>query len=157
MQTVNSPQHFVVEDYFLHNTLPCVIVANRTFDYRCGYVGIPKSYSLHGLHYSDICFDYIVVHGGLTYSGYMSFNRDLPILNPAEPYWFFGFDCNHSFDAYDPKLATNYDGRYYNPNPFGTIRTHSFVKSELKDLCDQLTKLILATLGWAEIRELGNF
>lgn len=79
-------------------------------NFRCGYVGVPKGSSLHGLEYismeyhenSDIDMS-VDVHGGLTYS------RDSPEYPaPSDGLWWFGFDCGHAYDEEDGGKSLEY-------------------------------------------------
>lgn len=63
-----------------------------------------------------ILFD---VHGGITYSG--SSDGKYPVES-VEKLWFFGFDCNHADDQFDPK-------------------SKAYVKKECKSLVKQLVKI----------------
>jgi len=65
--------------------------------HRCGYVCIPKEHPWYSRQH-----DYIDVriHGGLTFSGYVT-SKDLDRRAwPCEGYW-VGFDCAHCFDLPD--------------------------------------------------------
>lgn len=53
----------------------------------CGYVRIPEDHKFYGKDDDDL-YDYIDVHGGLTFSGELD----------GEEGYFIGFDCNHSYD-----------------------------------------------------------
>ena len=53
----------------------------------CGYVRIPEDHKYYGKDDDDL-YDYIDVHGGLTFSGHLD----------GEEGYFIGFDCNHSYD-----------------------------------------------------------
>jgi hypothetical protein len=68
-----------------------VIKHNSYLTHRCGYVEVPQDHGLYNISYEEI-FEYVDVHGGLTFSGSIPFE---------DSYW-FGYDCAHSFD-----LATN--------------------------------------------------
>lgn len=53
----------------------------------CGYVRIPEDHKFYGKDDDDL-YDYIDVHGVLTFSGELD----------GEEGYFIGFDCNHSYD-----------------------------------------------------------
>lgn len=57
--------------------------------YYCGYVVVPKYHPLYGKDYDELD-SYIAIHGGLTFSGYLS--------DIAPEYYLLGFDCNHGGD-----------------------------------------------------------
>jgi len=70
---------------------------------RLGYVGVPKGHPLYKVHYGDKLSwlnnsleSMIMVHGGVSFSGFL---RENGLRN----FWFFGYDCNHSYDMEDPK------------------------------------------------------
>ena len=95
-----------------------------TYDdgHRCGYVGVPSTHPLHGIHYKDPCpnvtradrdnlsvgdrgslaiftmtdtptvSDMFDVHGSITYAG----GDDYPVEHDG--LWWFGFDCHHYRD-----------------------------------------------------------
>ena len=94
------------------------IFANES--HRCGYVGVPKSNSLHGVPYSGygMCQctpEYIFnVHGGITFSG--------PLQGDE---WWFGFDCAHHGDA---TMYTTH----------GIFRDLDFVINECESLATQI-------------------
>lgn len=52
----------------------------------CGYVAIPFRHPFYKKDYQDL--DWIDVHGGLTFSGYLGFSND----------YLLGFDCGHAGD-----------------------------------------------------------
>lgn len=54
--------------------------------YYCGYVAIPFRHPFYKKDYQDL--DWIDVHGGLTFSGYLGFSND----------YLLGFDCGHGGD-----------------------------------------------------------
>jgi len=70
---------------------PYLAVVMESTGHRNGYVGVLPGSKLYSVHYDGI--DNIVVHGGLTYSGLMSY-----IVGAENPYY-FGFDCNHLNDS----------------------------------------------------------
>lgn len=57
-----------------------------TNDFYCGYVEIPKKHSLYGVDEDEL--EYINVHGGLTFSGFLDFSDE----------YLLGFDCTHAGD-----------------------------------------------------------
>lgn len=57
--------------------------------YGCGYVGVPPEHPWYGKNYDDINAS---VHGGLTWSD------DHVGKDPADGYWWVGFDTAHYGD-----------------------------------------------------------
>lgn len=56
------------------------------YGYYCGYVAIPFRHPFYKKNYQDL--DWIDVHGGLTFSGYLGFSND----------YLLGFDCGRAGD-----------------------------------------------------------
>lgn len=79
------------EVMFESSGLTCWMRRHPNLGSWCGYVGVPRSHPLHGLHYDDALLDGIESpHGGLTFSDdWLDSEADL---------WWFGFDCGHSGD-----------------------------------------------------------
>lgn len=74
-----------------------VILRNPAYGHLCGYVEVKPGHVLHGAHYMECTLSRIEVHGRLTYSrAGENFRTD---DNSDKSGWWFGFDCNHSFDA----------------------------------------------------------
>jgi hypothetical protein len=122
---------YIVERQFKHMGYECVVVF-RNSGYRCGYVGIPKTHSLYGKHYSDYlkikkkdlgdreisgifpligaCFDEderIKIEAYFQCHGGITFagggkNSRYPIESDL---WWFGFDCGHCDDEKELELA----------------------------------------------------
>ena len=55
-----------------------------------GYVCVPDDHPLSGAGYSDLHWDHINVHGGLTFAG----------KDDITGQWMFGFDTAHSCDCW---------------------------------------------------------
>lgn len=127
----------------------CLIVRNR-YGALCGYVGVPEGHPYHGSDYGAID-EFVRVHGGLTFSGPCSNEKDEQDHDPSigichldpggRPVWWLGFDCAHAFD-----LCPNF------PYPTGVIRIPShrpndeyrnlaYVTAEVTDLATQLKAL----------------
>lgn len=78
---------------------------NNYFGYANGYVAIPPEHPFYGKHYIEV-FDYIDVHGGLTFSGpsntCLRWNDTEVIDNKTSSiptdWWVFGFDTMHGND-----------------------------------------------------------
>jgi hypothetical protein len=65
-----------------------------------GYVCVPDDHPLSGAGYSDLHWDHINVHGGLTFAG----------KDDITGQWMFGFDTAHSCDNWpgsEPNCVTN--------------------------------------------------
>lgn len=62
----------------------------------CGYVGVPASHPLYGLHYDDAAEAGIEAHGGLSWAA----------ASTEDELWWFGFDCGHFLD-FSPGLQAN--------------------------------------------------
>jgi hypothetical protein len=75
--------------------LPCCALRNPEMGFWCGYVGLPRSHPLHGLHYDDPMVD-VYVHGGVTFAGERAQLRAW--RGGQDDGWWFGFDCGHSQD-----------------------------------------------------------
>lgn len=77
------------------------------YGYRCGYIGVPKSFALYGI-WADMVLangetprSLFLVHGWITYSGNawagVSFSGEGHSTkdSPDDPeYWWLGFDCS---------------------------------------------------------------
>ncbi len=61
------------------------------YEYRCGYVSIPKGHPIYGLSDDEIYEQfpdvYEMAHGGITYAG------------EIDGEWWIGFDTSHAFDT----------------------------------------------------------
>jgi hypothetical protein len=137
--------HSVVEKMFVTDEgFGGVCVFNGT-GHRCGYVGVPPTHSLSQKYYDDIGF-YPEVHGGLTFSGNLSYFPDSTLH-------FFGFDCGHAFDGKDIPAMEEYklEGwkevlkfetemrQSFPSKDKDIVRTLEFVVSEVRLLSEQLT------------------
>lgn len=60
--------------------------------YWCGYAAVPFKHVWHGRDYTDIDYERIGVHWGLTFAGF-------PLGTPKDNRWWFGFDCGHCTDV----------------------------------------------------------
>lgn len=87
-----------------------------------GYVILPEGHELVDKFYWDFEKDYdLEVHGGITFSDYLSKIIDLEEMNLEDEY-VLGFDCNHAGD-----------------NPVNC--NQKYVENECKKLIDQLINL----------------
>jgi hypothetical protein len=77
---------------FTHAGLKCLMekVDLKTRYWWNGYVCVPDDHPLFGVSYSDLHWDHIKVHGGLTFSG----------KDEASGQWLFGFDTTHCNDCW---------------------------------------------------------
>ena len=74
---------------FEHAGMQCWIRRHPLLGHFCGYVAVPCSHPLHGLHYDDMLLENIDhPHGGLTFADRWD----------DGPSWWFGFDCGHAGD-----------------------------------------------------------
>lgn len=91
-------------------------------DWYNGYVILPDDHELVDKFYGDFEKEYdIEVHGGITFSDYLSKIMDLEIMDLEDGY-VLGFDCNHVGD--NPKDCNQ-----------------EYVENECKKLIDQLINL----------------
>ena len=87
---------------FTHAGLKCLMekVDLSTRYWWNGYVCVPDDHPLSGADYSDLHWDHIRVHGGLTFAG----------KDEVSAQWMFGFDTAHagdSWDGYEPFFGIN--------------------------------------------------
>jgi hypothetical protein len=138
--------------------LDCLIVRNR-LGALCGYVGLPPEHPCHGADYDAVRrpeddedgYDYIDVHGGLTYADSCQEDAEeskgichVPLPGRPADVWWLGFDCAHSMDVVPGMDATTRSmGRA--PLRFGgeQYRTIDYVRSECARLAEQLTTAVL--------------
>lgn len=73
----------------------CVVRWSET-GVLCGYVGIPESHPLFGIHYLDEDFKGIDVHGGVTFTDHWDDDKAT---------WWIGFDYGHYGDTPDEEIA----------------------------------------------------
>jgi hypothetical protein len=86
-----EPDYTIVRN-FVDNRHRCVVIRLRA-GWHCGYIGVPPTSPLYGLHYDDL--GPTSVHGGMTYSGHAYW--DAP--ENAGRLHFFGFDAAHAGDG----------------------------------------------------------
>lgn len=104
----------------------CVIVRNPHLGHLCGYVGVPDDHLAYGKDYDDDIFNAVMVHGGLTFSGF----RQATAGEPTDLWW-LGFDCAHYGD-FVPNM----------PVCIGTVyRDVGYVTNEVTMLAKQLKAL----------------
>ena len=133
MTKTKDRQFAVVEKHFEYKGHDCICVFTRN-GCRCGYVSTTI--------YRDY-FDFdIDCHCGLSFAGALPKEYE-----PRDP-WYIGFDCGHSCDGIDTKLAYDYglidevrkeyleeSFCYLNGHP---IRDLEYVENQCKKIADQL-------------------
>jgi hypothetical protein len=117
---------------FTYNGFVCKIFRDLDFKSLCGFVKIPSTMFYYRKNYDHECFSTILIHGGLTSSGYL---RAYPGLE-NEKGWWIGFDCGHSID-YKPGAHTYYS----KANPETMYKNFDYVRSHLKYLVDQIIEI----------------
>lgn len=140
---------------FEHAGMQCWIRRHPHLGHFCGYVSVPRSHPLHGLHYDDILLDGLDhPHGGLTFADRWDDGEG----------WWFGFDCGHAGDVSPFMLE------YRNHQPDGLLsqmtrqrsestlwreeyRDVQYVMSHCERLAVQLAELAsLRTASWTYCR-----
>lgn len=120
--------------------LPCLIIRN-SFGVLCGYVGVSKNHPLFEKEYDDADVE---VHGGLTFSGHCSPNKEgvCHIVEDGEDdnVWWLGFDCAHYMDYVPgmPAILWLVGRRAGLGN--SEYRDIPYVKAECQSLAQQLIK-----------------
>lgn len=127
------------EVLFEHANMQCWIRRHPLLGHFCGYVSVPRSHPLHGVHYDDLLLEGIDhPHGGLTFSDRWDDGEG----------WWFGFDCGHAGDL--SPFMTEYkrkDGEYARlldrtPTRWREeYRDVEYVMSHCERLAVQLTEL----------------
>lgn len=102
------------------------VVLHNGAGFRCGYICVTKDHPWFELFYDHIHaqFDFVSVHGGLTYSGY----------GDTQTEWWIGFDCAHGGDKIDTSLPHEHLSYIFNT---GEIRTQEYVEEQCRNLCAQ--------------------
>jgi hypothetical protein len=111
-----------LEHLFESHGFVCFARRRTEIDTWCGYIYIPMTHPLFGIHYDDA---ELTVHGGLTYS------------DREGEAWCFGFDCAHYMDL-RPDSKMFYDELDNNPFADATWKSLDFVINELDYLAKQL-------------------
>lgn len=115
-----------VEAVFKASGYMCVVKMTE-HGARCGYVGVPLDHPAKGAGEGHDILSGIIVHGGITFS-------DIKLQGVSAKRWWFGFDCMHSGDAFDP--------RAWNGLALGDhFWSHEEVKEECRSLAAQLKTL----------------
>jgi len=107
----------------------CRIMRHGDLGHLCGYVGIPKTHTLYGKHYSDDEVADIRIHGGLTFSEADEDDKDT---------WWFGFDCSHMGDLSPKLLMVLVEKDRYRFDRTEQYRTWDYVENEVRELVRQL-------------------
>lgn len=137
--------------------LDCLIHRNHMGG-LCGYAAVPPEHPFHGKDYGACLLDpecgetlcdhtpdtIIVVHGGLTFSGFCAEGEDADTIchipaegRPDDVYW-FGFDCGHYMD-FTPGM------------PYLGIGDEA-VYRDLTYVAEQVTKLAAQLDLWAKTK-----
>lgn len=98
------------------------------YSHRCGYVKIPKEFSLYKSDYGSLNIN---CHGGLTFAG------EIPIIYIEDKDWWVGFDCLHYEDEY---INHEKIGKL-NFLCHGYVKSKEFVISECENLASQIVNL----------------
>lgn len=122
---------------------PCLMKRNGAGAW-CGYTAVNPDHPYHGINYIELPED-IDVHGTLTYSGFCH-GEICHVPQPGEPddvFW-YGFDCNHSFDA-APALEAAFgvinqlsDELHGIDGPARDYRDVAYVREQVTNLARQL-------------------
>lgn len=112
-------------ELFEYAGMRCAIVRCRG-GHLCGYVRVEPGHVLHGIDYSDVDYDRVDPHGGLT------FGRMLPDDALIGGGWWLGFDCNHYGDA-TPECGEFSDTIY---------RGFGFVRREVRRMAEQIAAYV---------------
>lgn len=99
------------------------VIKRNSLGALCGYLGFPNEHPFHGIS-GDVLDYYFTIHGGFTFSGYLSETRQT---------WYVGFDCSHynDFTPSLPPLSSN------DPKNYKTMR---FVARELLQFSQSLSQ-----------------
>lgn len=110
---------------------PCIITRDVVSGAWCGAVGLSFGHPLYHVYAADPTFQYISIHGGVTYAGFLP-NHELWIT-PAQRRWWVGFDCMQEFDICPLKLDDDelLDDRM-------EYRTEEYAQNEAMYLAEQL-------------------
>jgi len=121
---------------------PCLIVRGPS-GALCGYVGVPEGHAAFGMDCENVRAeidgepDYIVVHGGLSFSDHCRPGDDesqgichTPEEGEPDRVWWLGFDCAHSGDK-SPRIDLE--------SSWGMYRPIGYVKNDIRSLAKQLS------------------
>lgn len=126
--------------------LPCIAQRGPVGAW-CGYVGVDKTHSWHGVIYHQVAPGWthspetlVDVHGGLTYSDVCQPKIGIchTPTDGDDDRWWFGFDCAHAFDLAPGLLrilGDHGDRDVYRP------------LSYVRDQCAQLAAQLAAAAG----------
>jgi len=125
--------------------------------FRCGYVEVPKSNSLYKQNNCSDIVNILIVHGGVSFSGYFSEfkkqkNENFPLTG-----WWIGFDCDHYGDKSDSSITTNWEYHYFLSEfqESGTIKTKEYVIEECEQLAEQIREYDCFIDKWERKRNSG--
>ncbi|MDO5329038.1 MAG: hypothetical protein Q4E88_02905 [Coriobacteriia bacterium] len=89
----------MIEKDFKYRDVRCVIVFDKDYFYRCGYVVLDHKPSQEAM-------DDFKCNGGVTFEGW-GFN----VINAPSEKFVIGFDCNHCWDVPDMLAGEEYLGK----------------------------------------------
>jgi len=135
-----------IEKVWTEGDTTCVAIINHLVGARNGYCSVSESNPLYKKSYksksiSDLgtaITDVLRVHGGVTYSGDLSWAVELDNKIPKDTWW-FGFDCSHYTDSPDPDLFS--EPSFCEDYMHGVVRDLPYVVKECVLLADQLGRL----------------
>lgn len=85
-------------EYFEYQGFKCLVLRIDTGGHLCGYVALPHYHPLYGIFVHDSNYPDFDVHGGLTYGKYCRREDAIYPMEDGKPYFWIGFDCDHSGD-----------------------------------------------------------
>ncbi len=112
------------------------LIIGHDMGHRCGYVSLPSWHKLYKVDEED--FGHMNVHGGITFCEIITQSP-----NFDKGHW-IGFDCVHGGDARDETLMSEEYNEVYKKINFvnpGIVRDDNFVRSNIKDLINQLLEV----------------
>jgi hypothetical protein len=118
---------------------PCLIT-RQDIGFLCGYVGIPPTHPYYGKDIKDKELKEIPTDKGINFSE-PSYQIDDPravchqLLTKTDDYWWIGFDCCHSDDAF-PRII-----RFHNFSSDATYKNVEYVKTQVEFLARELSNV----------------
>lgn len=126
---------------FHHAGFACLALRNFYVGNWCGYVGVPSNHPHYNADYNDVPVD---CHGGLTYGEVCDGSHICHVPQPGESddlFW-FGFDCNHSWDIAPGSIMRDKQyGFDRGVDPQSSYRSLNYVRHEIESLAEQLAAL----------------
>lgn len=114
--------------------LDCLIVRVEGLGHLCGYVGVPEGHPWHGVRYNQIPDNWLLGHGGLTYTDHCQGRVCHHVEGRPEPVWWLGFDHAHACD-HSPG-----EQMLWGTSWGGTYRDVQYVEAECSALCAVVNK-----------------